>query len=326
MLLGEQPFPVTRWVVALDVGGTTMKGAIVGPDGTACGQLRRSTPSAQGPYSVVDAVGATLDLLLENARQRGLEIAAAGVVVPGIVDDERGVAVFSANLGWRDLPLRALLEARTGLRVRFGHDVRAGALAEATFGAARGERDVLFVPVGAGVAGAALVDGRLLVAGGYAGEIGHISVDSAGDPCSCGGRGCVETTASANAIARRYAMRAGRPVTDAAEVAALVREGDPDAVYVWRHAVAALAEGLAAAVALLAPQLVVIGGGLAGSGDLLLRPLADSLRARLSSRAARMPRLVRAALGDQAGCLGAALLAWRAVAAGAVPGIGAAPW
>jgi glucokinase len=296
-----------------------MKGAIVGPDGRACGRLRRPTPCGQGPAAVVDSVGAMLDLLLADARQRGLEVAAAGVVVPGIVDDKRGVAVFSANLGWEDLPVRALLETRTGLPVGFGHDVRAGALAEATFGAARDVRDVLFLPVGAGVAGAALVDGRLLVADGYAGEIGHLSVDPAGDLCSCGGRGCVETMASGPAIARRYATRTGQRVEGAAVVAARVREGDPDAVAVWDEAVAALAHGLTAAVAMLAPRLIVVGGGLAGSGDLLLRPLSEILLARLSPRSARMPRLVRAALGDQAGCLGAALLAWRAHGAGASP-------
>jgi glucokinase len=303
---------VTGWVVALDVGGTSMKGAIVGPDGATCGPLRRPTPREQGPEAVTVSVGATLDLLLEDARRRGLEVAAAGVVVPGIVDEERGVAVFSANLGWRELPLRALLEASGGLPVGFGHDVRAGALAEATFGAARGERELLFLAVGAGIAGAALVDGRLLVAGGYAGELGHLRVDPAGDPCGCGGRGCVETLASATAIPRRYAARTGRPVAGAAAVAALVREGDPDAVAVWDEAVAALAQGLAAAVALLAPRLVVVGGGLAGAGDLLLRPLSERLRERLSPGSAPLPRLVPAALGDQAGCLGAALLARRA--------------
>jgi glucokinase len=113
-----------------------------------------------------------------------------------------------------------MLAARTGLPVGFGHDVRAGALAEATVGAARGERDVLFVPVGAGVAGAALVGGRPLVAGGYAGEIGHLQVDPAGEPCPCGGRGCVETVASGLALARRYAARTGTPVAGAAALAA----------------------------------------------------------------------------------------------------------
>lgn len=306
-------------VVALDVGGTTMKGAIVGPDGATCGLLRRPTPHDRGPDAVVDAVGATLGVLLEDARRRGLEVAAAGVVVPGIVDEERGVAVFSANLGWRDLPLRTLLEARTGLPVGFGHDVRAGALAEATFGAARDVRDWLFVPVGAGIAGAVFVDGRLLVAGGHAGELGHLSVDPAGERCRCGGRGCVETVASGSALARRYAARTGRPVAGAAAVAARVREGDPDAVAVWDDAVAALAHGLAAAVALVAPRLVVVGGGLAGSGDLLLRPLSEALLARLSPGSARVPRLALAALGDQAGCLGAALLTRRALDAGASP-------
>jgi glucokinase len=296
-----------------------MKGAIVGPDGATCGPLRRPTPHDRGPDAVTASVGATLDLLVEEARRRGLEIAAAGVVVPGIVDEERGVAVFSANLGWRDLPLRALLEARLGLPVGFGHDVRAGLLAEAAFGAARHERGALFLAVGAGIAAAALVDGRLLVAGGYAGELGHLPVDPAGEPCGCGGRGCVETVASAAAIARRYAARTGRPVAGAAAVAALVRDGDPDALAVWDEAVAALAFGLAAAVALLAPRLIVVGGGLAGAGDLLLHPLAERLRGRLSPGSAPMPRLVPAALGDQAGCLGAALLARRTAGAGGQP-------
>jgi glucokinase len=268
---------------------------------------------------VVDAVGGALRELLEDARRQRLEVAAAGVVVPGIIDEARGVAVFSANLGWRDLPLRALLEARTGLPVGLGHDVRAGALAEATLGAARGEADVLFVPVGAGIAAAAIVDGRLLVAGGYAGELGHLQVDPDGEPCGCGGRGCLETVASGAALARRYAARAGRPAAGAAAVAERVRAGDPDAEAVWADAVAALAQGLAAAVALLGSRLVVVGGGLAGAGDLLLRPLTEQLLARLSPGSTRVPRLVLAALGDQAGCLGAALLARGAPVAGAAP-------
>ena len=309
---------MTGWVAALDVGGTAMKGALVGPDGATRCPLRRPTPHRQGPGAVVDAAGGALAELLEDARRERLEVAAAGVVVPGIVDEARGVAVFSANLGWRDLPLRAQLEARTGVPVALGHDVRAGALAEATLGAARGEADVLFVPVGAGIAAAAIVDGRLLYAGGYAGELGHLQVDPDGEPCGCGGRGCLETVASGAALARRYAARAGRPVAGAAAVADRVRAGDPDAEAVWADAVAALAQGLAAAVALLGSWLVVVGGGLAGAGDLLLRPLTEALLARLSPGSTRVPRLVLAALGDQAGCLGAALLARRAPA-GAAP-------
>jgi glucokinase len=310
---------VSGWVVALDVGGTAMKGAAVGPDGRVRWPLRRPTPAGEGPEAVVEAVGATLEELVAGARGRGIGVAAAGVAVPGIVDDERGVAVFSANLGWRDVPLRALLAERTGLPVGLGHDVRAGALAEAALGAGRGVGDLLFVAVGAGVSAAALVDGRPLHGGGFAGELGHLRVDPEGEPCGCGGRGCVETLASAAAIARRYAARTGRPAAGAAAVAARVRAGDPDAAAVWEEAVGALAEGLAAAVAVLAPRLVVVGGGLAGAGDLLLRPLAGQLAARLSPRSARMPRLAAAALGDQAGCLGAALLARRALQANPPP-------
>lgn len=310
---------MTGWVAALDVGGTAMKGALVGPGGATRCPLRRPTPHRQGPGAVVDAAGGALRELLEDARRQRLAVAAAGVVVPGIVDEARGVAVFSANLGWRDLPLRALLEERTGLPVGLGHDVRAGALAEATLGAARGQADVLFVPVGAGIAAAAIVDGRLLHAGGYAGELGHLQVDPDGEPCGCGGRGCLETVASGAALARRYAARAGRPVAGAAGVAERVRAGDPHAEAVWADAVAALAQGLAAAVALLGSRLVVVGGGLASAGDLLLRPLTETLLARLSPGSTQVPRLVLAALGDRAGCLGAALLARGAAASHAAP-------
>jgi glucokinase len=310
---------VTGWVAALDVGGTAMKGALVGPDGATRCPLRRPTPNGQGPGAVMDAAGGALRELLEGARQQRLAVAAAGVVVPGIVDEARGVAVFSANLGWRDLPLRALLEERTGLPVALGHDVRAGALAEAILGAARGEHDVLFVPVGAGIAAAAIVDGRLLHAGGYAGELGHLQVDPDGGPCGCGGRGCLETVASGAALARRYAARAGHRPAGAAAVAERVRAGDPDAAAVWADAVAALAQGLAAAVALLGSRLVVVGGGLAGAGDLLLGPLTEGLLARLSPGSTSVPRLVLAALGDRAGCLGAALLARGATASQAAP-------
>jgi glucokinase len=229
--------------------------------------------------------------------------AAIGLVVPGVVDEAAGLAVFSANLGWRDLPLRDLLEERTGLPVAFGHDVRAGGLAEGALGAARGVRDFLFLALGTGVAGAAVLDGRPYAGGGYAGEIGHVVVEPGGRECGCGARGCLETVASAGAIAARY----GHGAT-AAQVAARCAAGDPDARRVWREAVDALAGALAMYVGALAPAAIVVGGGLAEAGDQLLAPLGAALDERLTFQ--RRPRLCRAALGDQAGRLGAALLAW----------------
>ncbi|MFF4343019.1 ROK family protein [Kitasatospora sp. NPDC001540] len=287
-----------------------MKGALIDRGSGLLATERRPTPRAHGPGAVVDAVEAALGSLAREAARSELTVRRAGVVVPGIVDAERSLAVHSANIGWRDLPLAAVLEERTGLPVTLGHDVRAGALAEVRLGAARGSRDALFVAIGTGVSAAAVSDGRLLTAGGYAGELGHLVVEPDGPPCPCGGVGCLETVASAAEIAAAYTALSGRPVVGAAEVAARLTGGDGAARAVWARAVEGLATALATAVTLLAPEVVVLGGGLAESGGLLLDPVRTRLAEKLTFH--RRPRLVAAALGDRAGCLGAGLHAWEA--------------
>lgn len=301
-------------VVALDVGGTGMKGAVLDPALTPLAVLRRPTPRRDGPDAVVAAITGALRDLAAQAADRHLTVRHAGTVVPGIVDEEAGRAVYSANIGWWDLPLAALLRDASGLPVALGHDVRAGGLAECRAGAARGARDVLFVPVGTGVSAAVVCEGRVVRGGGYAGELGHAVVEPDGDPCACGGRGCLETVASAAAIEAAYTARSGRAVDGAAGVARLVAQGDPVAVAVWDRAVEALAAALATFTTLLAPGLIVIGGGLAEAGGLLLDPLRARLGERLTFQ--RRPELVRAELGDGAGCLGAGILAWQAAGVG----------
>ncbi|WP_329087306.1 ROK family protein [Actinomadura citrea] len=296
----------TGSVVALDVGGTRIKAGIVGPGHDVLLDRTRDTGAAEGADAVAARVLDLVTELLDEAEAGGCAAGAVGVALPGIVEEAAGRVVLSANLGWRDLDLAALLAKRTELPIAIGHDVRAGGLAESVLGAGRHCRDLLFLPIGTGIAGAMILDGRPYAAGGYAGEIGHLRVEPDGRPCRCGGRGCLERYASAAAIAGAYAARAGEPVT-AAEVAARVAAGDPVAVAVWGEAVEALAVALGAYYTVCAPELVIVGGGLAGSGELLLEPLRASLSARLTFQ--RVPRIVRAELGDRAGLLGAALLA-----------------
>ncbi|MGW2310829.1 ROK family protein [Actinomadura luteofluorescens] len=293
-------------VVALDVGGTRIKAGIIGPAHDVLLDRTRDTGAAEGPDEVTARVLNLVTDLLAEAEAGGHAVDAVGVALPGIVEEAAGRVVLSANLGWRDLDLAARLAERTDLPVAIGHDVRAGGLAESVLGAGRQCRDLLFLPIGTGIAGAMILDGRPYAAGGYAGEIGHLRVHPDGRPCGCGGRGCLERYSSASAIAAAHADRTGEPVT-AAEVAARVAAGDPVAVAVWREAVEALAVALAAYATVCAPELVIVGGGLAGSGELLLEPLRTSLAARLTFQ--RVPRIVRAELGDRAGLLGAALLA-----------------
>ncbi|HEY2521609.1 MAG TPA: ROK family protein [Streptosporangiaceae bacterium] len=304
-------------VVACDVGGTGIKAGLVDRAGRVQQARTVPTPIVDGDgdataKAVLDRVAelvAGLSALGGGAAGGGRAPAGVGVIVPGLVDTAAGMARYAENLGWRDVPFAARLTEATGLPVAFDHDVRAAGAAEQRLGAGRGHRDVAFVPIGTGIAAALVLDGRPYAGGGWAGEIGHIDVGS-GLPCPCGATGCLETIASAAAIARRYTERSGWPVAGALEVAGLLGSGDPDARVVWDEAVDALAFVLAVTAAVAAPELIVIGGGLSGAGDVLLEPLRRQVRAQITPPQ-RQPRLVRAALGDQAGLLGAALLAWR---------------
>lgn len=339
---GEQS---ERVVVALDVGGTGLKGGVFDARSTVVCEARERTGAGDGPDAVLERVVGLLDRLRGEAAARGRSVAGVGIVVPGLVDDAAGTAVWSANLGWRDVALGPRVEQALGLPVAVGHDVRAGALAEGALGAARSARDWLFLPVGTGIAAAVSLDGRPHAHSPFAGEIGHVVVDRDGPRCTCGARGCLETIASARAIATRYAERAGRatagegrvedvvrfaassaprgedvpagaaPAEDVAsgnlraeDVARLAAGGDPVAAAVWQEAVDALATAIAWASAVLALDLVVVGGGLSAAGPALLEPLTVAVGAALTYQPP--PRIVAAALGDRAGCLGASMLAW----------------
>ncbi|WP_374982574.1 ROK family protein [Streptomyces fradiae] len=300
-----------RHVIALDVGGTGMKAALVGADGALLHEARRATGRERGPDAVVASIlGFAADLLALGEERYGMRAEAAGVAVPGIVDPDGGIAVYAANLGWRDVPLRALLGERLGgLPVALGHDVRTGGLAEGRVGAGRGADRFLFVPLGTGIAGAIGIDGAIEAgAHGCAGEIGHIVVRPGGPACGCGQYGCLETLASASAVTRAWAEASGDPDADAADCAKAVESGDPQALRVWRDAVDALADGLVTALTLLDPRTLIIGGGLAEAGETLFTPLRAAVAERITFQ--RPPVIVPAALGDTAGCLGAGLLAW----------------
>ncbi|KAF0651087.1 ROK family transcriptional regulator [Streptomyces fradiae ATCC 10745 = DSM 40063] len=293
------------------MGGTGMKAALVGADGALLHEARRATGRERGPDAVVASIlGFAADLLALGEERYGTRAEAAGVAVPGIVDPDGGIAVYAANLGWRDVPLRALLGERLGgLPVALGHDVRTGGLAEGRVGAGRGADRFLFVPLGTGIAGAIGIDGAIEAgAHGCAGEIGHIVVRPGGPACGCGQYGCLETLASASAVTRAWAEAGGDPDADAADCAKAVESGDPRALRVWRDAVDALADGLVTALTLLDPRTLIIGGGLAEAGETLFTPLRAAVAERITFQ--RPPVIVPAALGDTAGCLGAGLLAW----------------
>jgi glucokinase len=233
---------------------------------------------------------------------------AIGLIAPGM-DETTGHVIFAANLGWRYFPLGPRLVERHGLPVASGHDVRTAGLAEALLGAARGFPDSVMVMIGTGIAAALVSHGQLVAGGrGMAGELGHAPVFPDGEPCPCGQIGCLETYASASAIARRYRALGGAGTPVAAEIAARLGS-DAVADRVWDDAVQALSISLTTVTMLLDPAVIVIGGGLAEADAVLLDPLRVALARRLVWRPP--PSILRSGLGSGGALLGAAILAFR---------------
>lgn len=291
-------------VLAFDVGGTDMKAGIVLPSGRIIGLQRLATPrSAEGPG---DAVIRKIAELAAEFRDKYTDhpFRAAGLIVPGLVDEVRGTGILSVNLGWTDFPFAARAQAELGVPVAFAHDVGAAGEAEFRFGAARGTTDAVVLVIGTGIAGAVFSDGRRLTGGGYAGELGHAPVP---DPDRAGATTILEAVGSAGAVAARYSAATGRSVDGAQEVLARASAGDPAANKIWNQAIDALAFGIAQCVSILGSETIVIGGGISRAGEALLGPLRTRVEELLSIH--RRPLITPALLGQNAGLIGSALKA-----------------
>jgi glucokinase len=298
-------------VLAVDVGGTSFKAALIDADGRSLFADAVPTLGEKG-----EAAYARLEAFVGSCLAAGMALGvpaqAIGLITPGM-DGTTGHVLFATNLGWRDVPLGPRLAERHALPVASGHDVRTAGLAEALLGAARGFPDSIMVMIGTGIAAAVVSHGQLVAgARGMAGELGHAPVFPDGEACPCGQIGCLETYASASAIARRYRALGGEGTMHLAPRAADIagRLGsDPIAARVWDDAVQALAISLTTVTMLLDPGVIVIGGGLAEADAVLLDPDRRALSRRLVWRTA--PPIQRSRLGAGGALLGAAIIAFR---------------
>jgi len=301
--------------IGVDVGGTGIKAALCRPDGSVLAEARTGTPT--GVPAVLAGVVDLVDTLAERATEQQAEPCGVGLSLPGMVDAAAGIARYSANLGWRDLPIRDLVAERVGLPVAIDHDARTAGLAELRLGAARGASEALYLALGTGIGAAPISRGEVLAgAEGLSGELGHLPAIPDGEHCPCGQHGCTERYASAAALGRRYREASGSAdaAVDAEQVLARAAAGDPIAGWVFEQAVEALARALVCYTVLLDPALIVVGGGLSLAGAQLLDPLGAKLAEGLPWRS--VPALVPARFGADSGRIGAALLGWRAATGG----------
>ncbi|MFB6550800.1 ROK family protein [Streptomyces sp. NPDC056405] len=292
--------------LGLDIGGTKVQAGVIGEDGRVLARRSAPTPAAEGPDAVLTtAVALARDVLAETGPVHAAGLGTAGVVAP----DGRSIAHATDALpGWAGTPVADRLEAALGLPFTVLGDVQAFLAGEAVAGGARGADVAVGVMAGTGIGGAVLVGGEVLRgATGAAGHLGHVPVPAAaGEPCPCGRTGHVEAVASGPAMTARFRrMRPTTPVADLRVVASLAAEGDPDAVRVLTDGGHALGTALGGVVATLDPGVVVIAGGVLGSGPWYLNALRDALSlATLPSLAGVTVR--RAERGSDAVLLGAA--------------------
>lgn len=307
-----------KCALGIDIGGTNCKGAIVAPDGST----RRRAEIPTDPLAGTQTILSLAEILLKEAADSGDDITAVGVGAAGFIDSSDGSVTFSPNLTYGDPQVQQAVAQRFSLPAVVANDANAAAWGERQVGAATGCDDVAMLTLGTGVGGGFIVAGRLLVgATGAGAEFGHTVLDPDGPLCPCGLSGCVEQFVSGTAIARmgeqaieRFpdsaiaALAAGAKIT-AEHVAAAAAEWDEAAQEVLRRAGRYLGLALANIVNIFEPQVIVLGGSVAETGEPYLGVARDQLSSMLTQQRRRPVRLERARLGNDAGIVGAALLA-----------------
>lgn len=310
--------------VGFDLGGTKMMAVVLDARLRLLGRSRKKTKATLGPKVGLERIVATIREALAEASVREDQLAGIGVGCPGQIDLEEGIVLESANLGWRAFPVRTALEEVFGCPTVVLNDVDAGLYGEYRFGAGKGARCVLGVFPGTGIGGACVYEGRLLRGRKVSClEIGHVQVDPQGLPCGCGRVGCLETEASRLAIAAAAVMAACRGAapqllalagTDVAAVrsgvlAEAIRRGDKVVEQIVRRAARLIGNVVGDVVNMLAPEVVVLGGGLVEAmPELMVAGVEEAARQRAAPPFSQTFQVVAAKLGDEAVARGAA--AW----------------
>ena len=311
--------------LSLDVGGTQTRAAVVSSDGKILSRDAGLTPKQGGPSAAVEAIVRTARNAVAASGRTMASIEAVGLGAPGPLDPEAGIVFFVPNLpGWHEVPLRDLVQAGLGRPTFLVNDADAAAVGEHAFGAGRGVANLIYITVSTGIGGGLILGNKLYRgAGGWAGELGHMTIQENGPLCGCGNYGCWEALASGTALARKAVDRlwVGARSSILEEAGGDLRRVDAKAVHEAALKGDALAKdliaetgrylgiGLASLVNVFNPEMIILGGGLTQMGDMLLEPARSSLQMRAMEPGLRVLRLELAQLGDDAGLVGAMVVA-----------------
>ena len=312
-------------ILGIDLGGTKILTAVTDAQGNILSRDHSVTPAAKGPEAVIQSILESTGRALKQAGIAASDLAAIGVGAPGLSNPETGIVFTSPHLrGWKDVPLRDIIEQELGRKVFLINDANAAAIGELHFGGGRGARNFVYITISTGIGGGIIIDGKIYTGAiGTAGELGHMVIDDDGPSCSCGNRGCWETLASGTAIAREARRRIkegasssilGYADGDLEKVEAeIIHKAAQDNDELAKELVARtsyyIGVGLANLINIFNPEIIVIGGGLSNIGDMLLEPAFREAERRAFKQSYQAVRFARAELGRNSGVIGAAAFA-----------------
>lgn len=318
-----------RFVLGVDLGGTKILASVVTPDGTVIGRAKKKTRAEKPTEEILERLAACCADAVETSGVSWDQVVAIGIGSPGPLDPERGIIIDTPNINLTGAPLTGFLEERFGKSGFLDNDVNVGTYGEFRYGAARGFKDVIGIFMGTGVGGGLIIDGKLHRGASFnAGEIGHIKVSQDGRLCGCGQAGCLEAYASKTAIVKRMKRKIDKgkktkvlSIIDndwsklsSSAMKRAVEEGDSLMIESLKRAAKYTGIGIGSLLNVLSPQIVVLGGGMIEAMEDFLLPVVKK-HAHNNSFAIihEKTTIVPAALGDDAGILGAAALAWDGV-------------
>lgn len=308
--------------IGIDVGGTNVKIALVDNKGKIIYSNSIPTRAEMGYEYTINNMKEAITELIKETKSDPKNIESIGFGFPGQIDYQKGIVRLAPNIpGWVDVPIAEIMEKEFGIPTRVDNDVRCAALGELNYGAGQGCDNLICITVGTGIGSGLVINGKLVRgASNAAGEIGHIKLDMNGGPlCGCGDRGCLEAFASGPSIvamaeeyikggkSTKYRELANPDITPYI-VSEAAKQGDPVAKRIFTIVGEYIGIGLASVVNLLNPEKIIIGGGVAAAGDLLLTPIKESLIKRAMPIAGSAVEIVPAQLGNSAGVIGASLL------------------
>lgn len=312
------------YYVGVDIGGTGVKAGIVNENGEIVARNKIATDTASGAEKIINDIANQIISLVNDNGYDMSDIKAIGIGCPGAINSKTGVVDYSNNLYWKNVPLVAMLEEKTGKSVKVSNDANVAALGESKFGAGKNYSDVILITLGTGVGGGVIIDNKLFEGNESKGtELGHTVIIKGGEPCTCGRRGCLEAYASATALIRetKKAMNtlpssymwkyADNNIDNVNGLTAFesAKKGDALAQGVVNNYIEWLGEGLVNFVNIFRPQAIMLGGGVSAQGEYLTKPLNEYIEKNAyGGKNAPAVDIVIASLGNEAGIIGAASL------------------